>query len=101
MRKLFILLFLTGVCYLARAQQYTLLIKGGYVIDPKNNLQDTLDIAVKDGKVVLVEKNIDPRQAVQVVDAGGLYVTPDLSICMSMYFMEPSPAGPIPMERRR
>ena len=78
MRKLTILLFLAGACFLARAQQYTLLIKGGYVIDPKNNLQDTLDIAVKDGKVVRVEKNIDPRQAAQVVDAAGLYVTPGL-----------------------
>ena len=78
MRKLSILLFLTGAFYFARAQQYTLLIKGGYVIDPKNNLQDTLDIAVKDGKVVRVEKNIDPREAAQVVNAAGLYVTPGL-----------------------
>lgn len=78
MRKLCILLVLAGACHLVRAQQYSILIKGGYVIDPRNNLQDTLDIAVMDGRIVRVDKNIDPRQAAQVVDASGLYVTPGL-----------------------
>jgi dihydroorotase len=37
-----------------------------------------MDIAIKDGKIAAVSKNIDSKQAVQVVDAKGLYVTPGL-----------------------
>jgi dihydroorotase len=59
------------------AQEYSLVIKGGHVIDPKNNLNEVMDVAIKDNKIVLVAKNIDARQA-QVIDAKGLYVTPGL-----------------------
>jgi len=72
------LLLLVCAFHNAQSQQYNILIKGGYVIDAKNKLHDSLDIAVKDGKIVRVEKNIDPKQAIQVVDARGLYVTPGL-----------------------
>nr|WP_199081495.1 amidohydrolase/deacetylase family metallohydrolase [Pedobacter sp. ASV19] len=60
------------------AQLYTIVIKGGHVIDPKNNLDEVMDVAIKDKKIALVAKNIDVRQAVQVVQASGLYVTPGL-----------------------
>src|ERR671926_104239 len=36
------------------------------------------NIVIKDGKIILVEKNIDAKQAKQVVNAKGLYVTPGL-----------------------
>lgn len=61
-----------------KAQTYNIVIKGGHVIDPKNNIDADMDIAIKDGKIVLVVKNIDPTQGLQVVDATGLYVTPGL-----------------------
>lgn len=72
---LFILsiLFVFGAPVLA--QDYTIVIKGGHLIDPKNNLNELMDVAIKDDKVVLVAKNIDPKQA-QLIDARGLYVTP-------------------------
>jgi dihydroorotase len=60
------------------AQTYSIIIKGGHVIDPKNNIDNVMDIAIKDGKIAAVSKNIDSKQAVQVVDAKGLYVTPGL-----------------------
>jgi dihydroorotase len=72
------LFLLVCVFHNAQAQQYNILIKGGYVIDAKNKLHDSLDIAVKDGKIVRIEKNIDPKLAIQVVDARGLYVTAGL-----------------------
>jgi dihydroorotase len=73
---LFSLLFLlTG---LVQAQSYDILIKGGHLIDPKNNLDEPMDIAIQDGKVAAVEKNIDPKTAVQVVNAAGMLVTPGL-----------------------
>lgn len=60
------------------AQEYTLLIKGGTVIDAKNNINEVMDVAIREDKVVQVAKNIDPKLAAQVVDAKGLYVTPGL-----------------------
>lgn len=60
------------------AQLYTTIIKGGHVIDPKNNISSVMDIAIKDGKIALVAANIDTKDAKQIVDAKGLYVTPGL-----------------------
>lgn len=62
----------------AYAQKYSIVIKGGQVIDPKNNINAVMDIAVTDGKIAKVDKNIDTTGAVQVVDARGMYVTPGL-----------------------
>jgi len=61
-----------------QAQTYNIVIKGGHVIDPVNNINEVMDIAVKDGKIFMVAKNIDGRDAMQVVNAEGLYVTPGL-----------------------
>src|SRR5215469_562206 len=60
------------------AQAYNIVIKGGHVIDPKNNIDGPMDIAVRDGKIALVARNIDATGALQVVDATGMYVTPGL-----------------------
>jgi len=60
------------------AQTYNILIKGGHVIDAKNNIDEVMDVAINDGKIAKVAKNIDAKQAVQVVDAKGLYVTPGI-----------------------
>src|ERR1700754_2023880 len=58
------------------AQSYDLLIKNGHLIDPKNHIDDGMDIAIKDGKVAKVAKDIPAGQAKKVVDATGLYVSP-------------------------
>ena len=60
------------------AQEYSIVIKDGHVIDPKNNIDDVMDVAISNGKIVQVAKNIDPKKAVQVVNAKGFYVTPGL-----------------------
>jgi dihydroorotase len=80
MKKIFFLFLLTGFLMtgLIKAQTYNIIIKGGHVIDPKNNIDDVMDIAIKDGRISLIAKNIDPGEAVQVVNAEGLYVTPGL-----------------------
>lgn len=79
LNKLFLLLasFVLIIGQPAWSQEYTLVIKGGHVIDPKNNINEIMDVAIQDKKVALVAKNIDPKKA-QVVDAKGLYVTPGL-----------------------
>jgi dihydroorotase len=60
------------------AQSYSIVIKGGHLIDPKNNINAPMDVAITDGKVVKVAKSIDAKQGKQVVDAKGMYVTPGL-----------------------
>lgn len=60
------------------AQEFSIVIKDGHVIDPKNNIDGVMDVAITDGRIVQVGKNIDTRKAVQVVNAKGFYVTPGL-----------------------
>lgn len=57
---------------------YDLLLKGGHVIDPKNNLNTTMDVAMKNGKVARVAPAIDPVEARRSIDVSGFYVTPGL-----------------------
>ena len=58
--------------------RYDLLLKGGHVIDPANHINEVRDIAVFQGKIATVEKNIPADQAGKVVDVSKLYVTPGL-----------------------
>lgn len=84
MVKLTILLFyLTGYTVAVSVAQdsskiYGIIVKGGHVIDPKNGINEAMDVAINDGKIALVAKDIDADRATQVVDAAGLYVTPGL-----------------------
>ena len=58
---------------------HAIIIKGGHVIDPKNNVNEVMDVAIdKAGKIAAVSKNIDPKSAARVVDARGLIVTPGI-----------------------
>ena len=75
-----------------RAQEYAIVIKGGTVIDVKNNIQEVMDIAINDGHIVRLAKDIDTRQAVQVVDAHGLLVTPGLIDLHTHVFYGTDPA---------
>ena len=57
---------------------YDLLLKGGHVIDGKNNLSAVRDVAIAGGKIAEVAADIPAAKAVKVVDVSGLYVTPGL-----------------------
>ncbi len=61
---------------LTRAGQYDLLIKGGHVIDPKNQVNAVMDVAIAGGKILRVAPDIAASQAAVAVDARGLYVAP-------------------------
>ena len=69
-----LLLAATVVC----AQKYDLLLKGGHVVDGRNNIDAPRDIAIKDGKIAAVEQNIAASEAGKVLDVSGLLVTPGL-----------------------
>lgn len=60
------------------AQQYDLLLKGGHVIDPKNKIDAVMDVAVAAGKIATVATAIDAKNAKQVIDVTGMYVTPGI-----------------------
>ena len=58
--------------------QYDLLLRGGHVIDAKNNISAIRDVAIKNGVIAAVGEHIDPSSALKTVDVKGLYVTPGL-----------------------
>jgi dihydroorotase len=66
---------LTGTTW---AAEYDLLLRGGHVIDPKNKLSVSRDVAIKAGKIASVAERIDPATATKTVEVPGLYVTPGL-----------------------
>ena len=79
--KINLLLVLLMLCLstgIAKSQNFDIVIKGGHVIDPKNNLDDILDIAIKDGKIAMVAKNIEAAEGKKVIQAGEMYVTPGI-----------------------
>ena len=61
-----------------QAQEIDLLLKGGHVIDPKNQINSKMDVAITSGKIYQVAPNISAQKAKTVVDVTGLYVTPGL-----------------------
>lgn len=60
------------------AQKIDILLKGGHVIDPKNNIDGKMDVAIANGKIAQVASSIPATNATKVVDVTGLYVTPGL-----------------------
>jgi dihydroorotase len=57
---------------------YDLLLKGGHVLDARNNVDAVRDVAIAGGKIALVAATIPPADAGKVIDVSGLYVTPGL-----------------------
>jgi dihydroorotase len=64
-----------------------LLIKGGRVIDPVQNIDDTLDILVERGKIKEVGKGLKAPDA-EIVDVRGMLVVPGL-IDMHVHLRDP------------
>jgi dihydroorotase len=62
----------------SHAQEIDILLKGGHVIDSKNKIDSQMDVAIADGKILKVAREIPSTTAKKVIDASGLYVTPGL-----------------------
>lgn len=71
----FVLLCFTGTLL---GQDIDLLIKNGHLVDPRNEIDGPMDVAIKDGKILEIARDISANRAETVVDASGLYVTPGL-----------------------
>ncbi len=76
------MLLLMFVCpgHMLIAQTHTidLLLKGGHLIDPKNNIDSKMDVAITDGKISQVAPAIEAKNARNVIDITGMYITPGL-----------------------
>jgi dihydroorotase len=75
-----------------------MLIQGGTVLDPAQNLHDVRDIALASGRVTAIAEHLTAAPGDEVIDARGLYVTPgliDLHVHVfpgaSHYGIEPDP----------
>ena len=58
--------------------KFDLLIKGGDVLDPSQNLRGRRDIGIRFGMIEAVEADIPAARALRVINAGGKLVTPGL-----------------------
>ena len=76
--KLLMSLFLFSLSSFTYAQEIDLLLKNGHVVDPANNINARLDVAIAGGKIIKVAPNIATDQAKKIVDVTGLYVCPGL-----------------------
>jgi len=64
--------------------RYDTVLKGGHVIDLANQINQQMDVAVLDGKIAGVDRNIPGSAGKTTVNVSGYYVTPgliDLHIC--------------------
>ncbi len=57
---------------------YDLILKGGHVIDPANQVDAVMDVAITDKKIALVAKDIPSTGGRKTVPVDGHYVTPGL-----------------------
>jgi dihydroorotase len=73
-----LLVVLVATALPLRAQPFELILKGGHVIDPRNNIDGVRDVAVANGRIAAVATNLTPTSGTQVIDARGMFVTPGL-----------------------
>src|SRR5262245_31487585 len=71
-------LFLCAQTVMAQTPQYDLLLKGGRVIDPKNNIDEVRDVAIRGNRIAAVAPGIPASSARKTIDVAGLYITPGL-----------------------
>ena len=89
-----LLLSFLALAALASAQPaYDLLLKGGHVIDPKNNRDGVMDVAIAGGKIAKVAPSINASEARRTVDVKGLYVSPGFIDLHVHVFLTDTPAG--------
>lgn len=76
--KLIVVLFILNNGNFLFAQEYEILIKNAHMIDPKNEIDQKMDVAIADGKIARVSPQIPESSAKNTIDATGLYITPGI-----------------------
>ena len=59
-------------------KKYDLILKGARVLDPSRNMDGVFDVAVKDGKIRGLEKEIPAEEGEKVLEVSGYLLTPGL-----------------------
>ena len=77
MIRIIALIFALFAAATASSQSIDILIKNGHVIDPKNNIDAIMDVALIGNKISEVAAKIS-KPALKTIDATGLYVVPGL-----------------------
>ena len=62
----------------ASGQDFDLLLTGGHMIDPKNQIDQTMDLGIKDGIIAEVSDQISTDRAQKTLDVTGYYICPGL-----------------------
>jgi dihydroorotase len=76
--RLLSVLLLFALAEGVQAQPYDLVLRGGHVVDPRNQVSGIRDVAIRDGRIAAVAPGIDSAAGAKVIDVAGLYVTPGL-----------------------
>ena len=59
-------------------KSYSLLLKGGHVIDPSNDINNVMDVAVSEGRIAHIDAQIPSGKSEKILDVSGYFVTPGL-----------------------
>ncbi len=57
---------------------YDLLLKGGTLVDPSQDLRGRQDVAIRDGNIAAIQAGIPNEDAARVIDVSGKIVAPGL-----------------------
>jgi dihydroorotase len=68
----------TSVAAMGPNDKFDLVIKGGEVLDPSQNLRARRDVGIRYGVIEALEQDIPAERALKVLNAGGKLVTPGL-----------------------
>src|ERR1700694_1659405 len=73
-----LLVLLALLAAMGRNDKFDLLIKGGEVLDPSQNLRAKRDVGLRFGRVEAVEADISAERALRVMNVDGKLVVPRL-----------------------
>jgi dihydroorotase len=76
-RSLVVVVIALTISLVCSAQPADLIIRNGHVIDPKNNIDAVMDVAITGGKISQVAARIT-TEAKTTIDATGMYVIPGI-----------------------
>ncbi|MDG2474356.1 MAG: hypothetical protein P8M50_03630 [Paracoccaceae bacterium] len=57
---------------------FDLILKGGHLIDPSQEINSRLDIGFFDGKVLQIKETLNPKDSKKVIDVSSYILTPGL-----------------------
>ena len=69
---------LTWLTLAAQQDPYQIVLTGGHVLDPANDIDGIRDVAIRGGRVARVAAGIPTASAKRAVDVTGLYIVPGL-----------------------